>query len=109
VPLRVDYLVRDFAVDLAMPVVIAVSPGLGTINHTLLTVEAVRQANLAPAAVVLTPWPAEPSRMERSNRETIERLGSVPVAALPRLDLGAPGSWPMLPIREPVPPLREAA
>jgi dethiobiotin synthetase len=109
VPLQDNYLVRDLAVDLAMPVVIAASPGLGTINHTLLTIEAVREANLAPAAVVLTPWPADPSRIERSNRETIERLGSVPVATLPPLDLSAPDSWPMLPIREPVSLLREAA
>ena len=109
VPLRDNYLVRDLAVDLAMPVVIAASCGLGTINHTLLTIEAVREAGLTPAAVVLTPWPVDPSRVERSNRETIERLGSVPVATLPPLDLSAPDSWPMLPIREPVSLLREAA
>ena len=41
-PLTLGYLVRDFARDLGLPVVIAASPGLGTINHTLLTVEAVR-------------------------------------------------------------------
>jgi dethiobiotin synthetase len=96
VPLRNDYLVRDFAVDLAMPVVIAASPGLGTINHTLLTIEAVRDAGLDPAAVVLTPWPRDPSRMERSNRETIESLGVVPVETLPRLALSKPDSWPAL-------------
>ena len=33
-------------------------------------------------AVVLTPWPAEPSVMERSNRATIARLGGVEVATL---------------------------
>ena len=58
VPLTPDYLVRDLARDLALPVAIAASPGLGTINHTLLTIEAVRAAGLEVGAVVLTPWPA---------------------------------------------------
>ncbi len=83
VPLTPDFLVRDLAVALGLPVVVAARPGLGTINHTLLTLEAARAAGLRVAAVVLTPWPADPSRMERSNRETIERLGDVPVATLP--------------------------
>lgn len=96
VPLTLGYLVRDFACDLGLPVVIASSPGLGTINHTLLTIEAVRALGLDVAAVVLTPWPDEPGTLEHSNREAIERLGGVPVETLPRLDLGAPGSWPPL-------------
>jgi dethiobiotin synthetase len=96
VPLTTGYLVRDLARDLALPVVVAASPGLGTINHTLLTVQAVRAAGLEVAAVVLTPWPSEPSAMERSNLETIGRLGSVPVETLPRLDLTDPDSWPAL-------------
>ena len=40
VPLREDYSVCDFAVALGLPVVIAARPGLGTINHTLLTLHA---------------------------------------------------------------------
>ena len=96
VPLTADYLVRDLAQDLALPVVVAASPGLGTINHTLLTVQAIRAAGLQVAAVVLTPWPDEPSTMERSNLSTIARLGSVEVETLPRLDLTKPDSWPAL-------------
>ena len=96
VPLTTDYLVRDFAQDLGLPVVVVASPGLGTINHSLLTIQAIRSAGLEVAAVVLTPWPAEPSAMERSNLETIGRLGSVAVQTLPRLDLANPASWPAL-------------
>jgi dethiobiotin synthetase len=98
VPLASEYLVRDLARDLALPIVVVASPGLGTINHTLLTIQAVREAGLEAVAVVITPWPAEPSPMERSNLETIERLGSVAVETLPRLDLSDPGSWPALQI-----------
>jgi dethiobiotin synthetase len=96
VPLACPYLVRDLAVDLGLPLVIAAPPGLGTINHTLLTIEAARAAGLSIAGVVLTPWPTAPGAIENSNRETIEGLGEVRVIALPRLDLAAPESWPGL-------------
>lgn len=96
VPLSPRYLVRDLAVDLALPLVIAASPGLGTINHTLLTIQAARAVGLEVAAVVLTPWPGRPSQIEESNRKTIAELGEVRVEALPRLDLASPTSWPRL-------------
>jgi dethiobiotin synthetase len=86
VPLTPGYLVRDFALDLDLPLVVAARPGLGTINHTLLTLEAARTAGLEVVAVVMTPWPADPGAMERSNRETIESLGGVPVCGLLHTD-----------------------
>jgi dethiobiotin synthetase len=92
------YLVRDLAADLGLPLVVAASPGLGTINHTLLTIEAARAAGLDVAVVVLTPWPDDPGRIEESNRETIEALGEVRVETLPWLALDRPGSWPALPL-----------
>ena len=96
VPLAPGWLVRDFARELDLPVVVASSPGLGTINHTLLTLESVRAAGLRAPAVVLTPWPPEPSDLERSNRETIASLGEVAALTLPPLDLAAPERWPPL-------------
>lgn len=77
-----DFDVRDLAAALGLPLVVAARPGLGTINHALLTIEAARAAGLDVRAVVLTPWPQQPSVMERSNRATIERLGAVEVATL---------------------------
>ncbi|HEU4906458.1 MAG TPA: dethiobiotin synthase, partial [Solirubrobacterales bacterium] len=94
VPLAPGYLVRDLAAALALPLVVVASPGLGTINHTLLTIEAARGAGLDVAAVVLTPWPEQPSAIEESNRETIAALGEVRVETLAGLDLGDPASWP---------------
>jgi dethiobiotin synthetase len=96
VPLTADYMVRDLAADLALPLVVAASPGLGTINHTLLTLEAARNAGLEVAMVALTPWPDTPSTVEASNRETIAALGAVRVETVPRLDLGDPEAWPHL-------------
>jgi dethiobiotin synthase len=84
VPLAKEYLVRDFAGELSLPLVIAARPGLGTISHSLLTIEAARAVALRIQAVVLTPWPDEPEAIHRSNMETIERFGEVPVIGLPR-------------------------
>ena len=83
VPLTREHSVRDFAATLGLPVLVAARPGLGTISHTLLTLEAARTGGLRVAAVVMTPWPAAPSRMEISNRATIERISGVPVLTLP--------------------------
>jgi dethiobiotin synthetase len=83
VPITTGYLVRDLAIDLGLAVVVAARTGLGTINHTLLTVEAARTAGLQVAGIVMTPWPGEPTELERSNRATVERLSGVPVSGLP--------------------------
>jgi len=96
VPLSPRYLVRHLATDLGLPLVLAASPGLGTINHTLLTIGAARAAGLEVAAVVLTPWPQVPDPIEVSNRDTIEALGEVEVKTLPHLDLSDPAGWPAL-------------
>lgn len=96
VPLTNGYLVRDFARDLDLPLVVAASPGLGTINHTMLTIEAARSVGLEVVAVVLTPWPKSPSPIEESNRETIAALGGVEVETLPKLDLDDQNGWPPL-------------
>jgi len=96
VPLAGEYLVRDLAVELGYPLTIAAAPGLGTINHTLLTIEVARAAGLEVSAVVLTPWPEDPSEIERSNLATIAALSGVEVLTLPHVDLEAPDSWPEL-------------
>lgn len=82
VPLSEDFTVCDLAVALELPLLIAARPGLGTINHTLLTLQAARTAGLDVRAVVLTPWPQEPSTMEQSNRETIAHIGEIEVFGL---------------------------
>jgi len=82
VPLASGYPVRDLAVALGLALIVVARPGLGTINHTLLTLEAARTAGLGVAGVVLTPWHDTPGRLEESNRRTIGELGAVAVATL---------------------------
>ncbi|HEX2265657.1 MAG TPA: dethiobiotin synthase [Solirubrobacterales bacterium] len=96
VPLAPGYLVRDLTADLGYPLVVVAAPGLGTINHTLLTIEAARVAGLEVAAVILNPWPQDPSKIEHDNRETIGSLAEVKVLTLPRIDLATPDAWPQL-------------
>jgi dethiobiotin synthetase len=96
VPLTPEYLVRNFAAEAGLPLVVVAPPGLGTINHTLLTIEAAWSAELEVAAVVLNPWPEEPGAMEESNLETIARLSGVDVLTLPLVDPSDPDGWPRL-------------
>ena len=49
--------VRALAAELGLPLIVVARPGLGTINHTLLTLEAARTSGLTVAGVVLNPWP----------------------------------------------------
>jgi dethiobiotin synthetase len=98
VPLSPTYLVRDLAADLGYPLVLVAGPGLGTINHTLLSVEAARAGGLEVATIVLNPWPAEPTEIERSNLETIRALAGVPTVTYPRIDPTDPERWPSLPL-----------
>ena len=97
-PLTPGYLVRDFARDLDLPLVIAAAPGLGTINHTLLTVEAARAVGLEVCCVVLTPWPARPAS-DRGLQPGDDREAGrhAEVAVLERIDLGAARGWPPMP------------
>jgi dethiobiotin synthetase len=86
VPLDViGTLVLDLVVALDLPLVVVARPGLGTINHTLLTLQAARARGVVVRGVVMTPWPEAPSAMERSNRATVEAFGEVCVTGLPRL------------------------
>jgi dethiobiotin synthetase len=86
VPLDVvGTLVLDLVVELGLPLVVVARPGLGTINHTLLTLQAARARGVEVRGVVMTPWPDAPTTMEFSNRATVEAFGDVRVATLPHL------------------------
>lgn len=95
VPITDTFSVRDFAVAFGLPLVVVARPALGTINHTLLTLESARSVGLDVRAVVVTPWPEAPNAMERDNVATIERLGRVPVHVLGDTDFGTPIDLPV--------------
>jgi dethiobiotin synthetase len=100
VPLAPTWTMRSCAVELGYPLIIVAPPGLGTINHTLLTVESARSVGLKVAAIVLNPWPDDPGAIESDNRETIAAMSGFPVLTLPKLDLARPDTWPELRLPE---------
>jgi dethiobiotin synthetase len=71
VPITRDEDVSALARRLALPVIVVARAGLGTINHSLLTVEAVERAGLSVASLVLSHRPSEDPLVTASNREQI--------------------------------------
>src|SRR4029077_19296389 len=67
---------RDIARDLAAPVLVVVSPGLGTLNHTALTLEAIAAQGIPCAGLVIGAWPHEPDAAETGNRDALSRLAA---------------------------------
>ena len=59
--------------------VVVCRAGLGTLNHTELTVTALRAVQIEPAGLVIGSWPAEPGLAEECNRTDLTRLTGVPV------------------------------
>lgn len=68
---------RDLAADLRAPVTVVARAGLGTLNHTALTVEALAAHGLSCAGVIVGALPAEPGAAERYNLETLGRIAPV--------------------------------
>jgi dethiobiotin synthetase len=74
----------DLARSLATPVLVVTRPGLGTLNDTALTLEALAHRGLDLAGLVIGAWPADPGLAERSNIVDLETLAARPLAgALP--------------------------
>jgi dethiobiotin synthetase len=65
---------RDMALDLAAPVLVVVAAGLGTLNHTALTLEALASQGISCAGLMIGAWPADPGPAEEGNREALARL-----------------------------------
>jgi len=76
--------IADLAHALHAPVLVVTGPGLGTLNHTALTLEAMAHRGLELAGVVLGSWPAAPDLACRSNVRDLETLAARPLGgALP--------------------------
>ena len=91
VPLRDKYLYLDLAEELGLPVVIVGRAGLGTINHTLLTVNAIRARNLEISAIILNQGTKKSSGIaEETNADEIRALSGINrVFSLPYMPGGA--------------------
>ncbi len=66
---------------LPVEVVVVAGPSLGTLNHTELTVGALRARGLEPAGLIIGAWPAAPDLAERCNLEDLPVVTGVPLLA----------------------------
>ncbi len=80
VPLNEKEMMLDVMERLALPVVVASRTTLGTINHTLLTLDAIRSRGLTVERVVMV------GDRHPDNREAIETYGHVKVDELPWME-----------------------
>ncbi|MFZ5449022.1 MAG: dethiobiotin synthase [Thermodesulfobacteriota bacterium] len=74
-----DFLVLDMIRWLELPLVVVAKSGLGTINHTVLTVKAALAANIQVTGIILNRWPQKPGLAEETNPDVIAALTKVPV------------------------------
>lgn len=103
VPLRRDLLLADLIARLPLPVLVVARTGLGTLNHTFLTLEALRARNIDLLGVVFSDGQEHPDeRIAADNLKTIAEMGRVRVFG--RL----PGCSPLDGLQEAFRPLGEA-
>jgi dethiobiotin synthetase len=74
-----DGTLADVAAALGAPVLVVAAAGLGTLNHTALTVEALRTRGLTCTGVVLGAWPADPDLAARCNIADLPAVTGVPL------------------------------
>jgi dethiobiotin synthetase len=110
VPIDDKTFVADLAFEFGLPVIVVARAGLGTINHTLLTVEAVRQRGLTVAGVVLNNYVADRATLaEETNPETVAKYTGLPLPTVVPFDKqtdplqGRIGEAVLYPIRLAVP------
>jgi dethiobiotin synthetase len=99
VPLNNSELVTDLILQLGLETLVVARPGLGTISHTLLTVNMARMMGISVSGVVINGFGREAIGLpERTNPDEIEHFSNVPMLGilpwLKDLDVGAgrPGS-----------------
>ena len=82
VPLTNKFLMIDLITEMDIPAILVATAGLGTVNHALLSIEAMKKRKLKIAGIVINKMPRNPGVVEKDNVRTIERLGGVPVIAV---------------------------
>lgn len=84
VPLNEHDTMLDLIKELGTPVILVTPAGLGMINHTLLSVEALKTRSIKIAGIVVNRMPDPPGIIEEDNVKTVERLSGVPILAVIR-------------------------
>lgn len=87
VPITENYLMLDFAIDRALPVLVVTSPKLGSINHTLMTLEILLSRNVPVIGMVYNKAiDATPEIIANSKHLFQTRYPSIPIIDMPKID-----------------------
>jgi dethiobiotin synthase len=91
VPITDNYMMTDLIKELGAEVILTATAGLGTINHTLLSVEVMKTRDIALAGIIINRMPQTPGIIEKDNVKTIERYANCPVlAVIEEMDIKSP-------------------
>lgn len=83
VPITKDYFVLDLAKDFGLPLIVVSRPGLGTINHTMLTVNYAIKEGLTVAGIIINySQPPEGSLAEDTNPDVITKISPIPIIGI---------------------------
>jgi dethiobiotin synthetase len=86
VPIKRNYFMIDLMAALSSPIIIVARPGLGTINHTLLTREVARERKIDVMGIIINNYVERPSLAERTNPDVIRRYaGTELLGIMPHL------------------------
>jgi dethiobiotin synthetase len=77
VPLAISSTMADLAASLDAELIVATRPGLGTLNHTALTLEAARTRDLTLGGLVVCGWPMRPGVTERTNLDRLAAMAPI--------------------------------
>jgi dethiobiotin synthetase len=72
----------DLVAELQVPALLVTTAGLGTLNHTALTLEAMARRGIRCAGVVIGSWPAQPDLACLTNLEDLQTLIGGPLAGV---------------------------
>jgi dethiobiotin synthetase len=83
VPVKRDYFVIDLAREFGLPIIVVSRPGLGTLNHTMLTVNYAIREGLDVAGIIINySRPPEDTLTEETNPDIINQISPVPVMGI---------------------------
>ncbi|OGV56477.1 MAG: dethiobiotin synthase [Lentisphaerae bacterium GWF2_50_93] len=98
VPITENHMMIDIPKLFDIPAILVADAGLGTVNHTLLSIEAMKKRKIKIAGVILNRMPSPAGALEKDNIRTIEKYSGVPVLASisrisPELNLSKPANF----------------
>ncbi len=82
VPITSNYMISDLAADMKLPVIIIARAGLGSINHTLLTLDHARRSGINVIGVIINKTSRNIQMSEETNPQIIKTFGKIPILGI---------------------------